>query len=111
MLILSVETSGDIRSLGIRKVDVTESIIQEPSWEIRVFGVTYVASRPSLMKDTSRAPRLGEQNGREYHFVSREEFEKLVSEGKFIEHTQCIISVDHFNSSFIKLLWHNYCRS
>jgi guanylate kinase len=39
--------------------------------------------------DTSRAPRAGEQNGREYHFVPREEFEKLVAEGKFIEHTQC----------------------
>jgi guanylate kinase len=41
------------------------------------------------MLDTSRAPRAGEVNGREYHFVSREEFEKLVDEGKLIEHTQC----------------------
>lgn len=39
--------------------------------------------------DTNRAPRAGEQNGREYHFVSRGEFEKLVAEGQFIEHTQC----------------------
>jgi len=43
-----------------------------------------------LMVDTSRAPRQGEENGREYHFVSREEFEKLVKDGKFIEYTQCI---------------------
>jgi len=43
------------------------------------------------MVDTSRAPRKGEQNGREYHFVSREEFEKLIKEGKFIEHTKCSI--------------------
>jgi len=43
------------------------------------------------MVDTSRAPRKGEENGREYHFVSRAEFEKLVKEGKFIEHTQCSI--------------------
>jgi guanylate kinase len=39
--------------------------------------------------DTSRAPRAGEQNAREYHFVSREEFENLVTKGKFLEHTQC----------------------
>ena len=43
-----------------------------------------------LRIDTSRAPRPGELNGREYHFVSREEFDKLVAEGKFIEHTECI---------------------
>lgn len=46
-----------------------------------------------LIEDTSRSPRPGEQNGREYHFVSREEFEKLVAEKKFIEHTQCIHTI------------------
>ena len=46
-----------------------------------------------LIEDTSRSPRPGEENGREYHFVSSEEFEKLVSEGKFIEHTQCITAL------------------
>jgi guanylate kinase len=43
-----------------------------------------------LRKDTSRNPRPGETNGKEYYFVTRNEFEKLVAEGKFIEHTQCI---------------------
>ena len=42
------------------------------------------------MEDTSRNPRTGETNGKEYHFVSRTEFENLVAEGKFIEYTQCI---------------------
>jgi len=37
---------------------------------------------------TSRLPRAGETNGKEYHFVSRADFEKLVSERKFIEYTQ-----------------------
>ena len=41
------------------------------------------------MVDTSRAPRPGERNGKEYHFVTRDEFEKLIAEGKFIEYTQC----------------------
>lgn len=63
-----------------------------------------------LMVDTSRAPRNGEENGREYHFVSREEFEKLVREGKFIEYTQCMsLYLGLSNSSFIKLLWNDNC--
>ena len=38
--------------------------------------------------DTTRSPRVGEANGREYHFVSRDEFLKLVDAGAFIENAQ-----------------------
>ena len=34
---------------------------------------------------TTRAPRGQELNGREYHFVSAAEFERLVAEGAFVE--------------------------
>ena len=34
---------------------------------------------------TTRAPRLGEQTGREYYFVSLEEFERRRAAGEFIE--------------------------
>lgn len=34
---------------------------------------------------TTRAPRPGEQDGREYHFISLDDFEKKVSEGAFLE--------------------------
>jgi guanylate kinase len=37
---------------------------------------------------TTRGPRAGEENGREYHFVSREDFQKLVDANGFIEHAQ-----------------------
>jgi len=37
---------------------------------------------------TTRGPRAGEENGREYHFVSREDFQKLVEANGFIEHAQ-----------------------
>ncbi|KAL1990706.1 hypothetical protein VTN49DRAFT_6545 [Thermomyces lanuginosus] len=37
---------------------------------------------------TTRAPRAGEQDGREYHFVSRETFLSLVAENGFIEHAE-----------------------
>jgi len=35
---------------------------------------------------TTRAPREGELNGREYHFVAREQFEKIIAADDFLEH-------------------------
>ena len=35
---------------------------------------------------TTRAPRSGEQNGREYYFVPRTEFEEMVRKDDFLEH-------------------------
>lgn len=35
---------------------------------------------------TTRAPREGEVDGREYHFVSREVFEAMIAAGDFLEH-------------------------
>jgi guanylate kinase len=37
---------------------------------------------------TTRPPRGSEENGREYHFTSKEEFERMVQEGKFLEYAQ-----------------------
>jgi guanylate kinase len=37
---------------------------------------------------TTRPPRGSEENGREYCFTSREEFERMVRDGKFLEHAQ-----------------------
>jgi len=42
---------------------------------------------------TTRNPRPGEVNGREYFFVSNEEFEKLIKENGLIEHAGY---VDHY---------------
>lgn len=36
---------------------------------------------------TTREKRVGETNGVEYFFVSKDEFEKRLKEGKFVEHT------------------------
>lgn len=35
---------------------------------------------------TTRAPREGEVEGREYHFVTKLAFEKMIAEGDFLEH-------------------------
>jgi len=37
---------------------------------------------------TTRAPRGAEKHGVEYNFVTKDEFQSLVSEGGFIEHAQ-----------------------
>ena len=37
---------------------------------------------------TTRGPRAGEENGREYHFVTRDDFQKLIEANGFIEHAQ-----------------------
>lgn len=35
---------------------------------------------------TTRAPRGSEQNGKQYHFVTREEFEEMIHAGEFLEY-------------------------
>ena len=46
------------------------------------------------ISSTSRAPRGTEQNGREYHFVSPDEFRRLISEDSFVEYEE--VYKDHF---------------
>lgn len=50
---------------------------------------TLVADHDSLILSisaTTRDPRPGEEEGREYYFKSRDEFEALVAAGEFLEH-------------------------
>ena len=71
-------------------------------------GVLYIVSAPSgagktslvkaLLKTdptirlsvsyTTRSPRPGETDGRDYHFVNRERFEIMLAEGEFLEHAE-----------------------
>ena len=43
---------------------------------------------PTFTLDTTRKPRPGEVDGKDYYFVDREQFLKLLSEGTFIEHAE-----------------------
>jgi len=48
-----------------------------------------LARRPGVsfsVSCTTRPARAGEQDGRDYHFVGREEFERLITANEFIEH-------------------------
>ena len=42
----------------------------------------------ALTADTTRQMRAGEVDGKSYHFVSREEFERLIREDAFLEYAQ-----------------------
>lgn len=58
---------------GSGKSTLVHSLLeQEPGL---IFSVSY----------TTRAPRGQEQDGREYHFVTREQFERMIAAGEFIE--------------------------
>ena len=49
------------------------------------------ASAPNVavsVSHTTRAPRPGERDGTDYHFVSTDQFAAMVKEGRFLEHAQ-----------------------
>ena len=39
---------------------------------------------------TTRAPRAGEQDGREYFFVDRERYDQMVADGELLEHAEYV---------------------
>jgi len=56
--------------------------------------------RPNLQLSTShttRAPRSTEQDGREYHFVTKDEFQRMANAGDFLEHAQ--VFDNHYGTS------------
>ena len=50
---------------------------------------------------TTREPRVGEQNGINYNFVSREEFEGMIKRGELLEHAEY---VNHYYGTSLKLI-------
>ena len=65
---------------GTGKTSLTHALIErlaERGHKAR-FSVSY----------TTRKPRSGEKDGRDYHFVSTEEFQKMIAEEAFLEHAE-----------------------
>ncbi len=48
----------------------------------------YPSSMEFSVSATSRAPRGEEQDGREYYFLTTEEFRKMIAEDKFVEYEE-----------------------
>jgi guanylate kinase len=47
---------------------------------------------------TTRAARGSEQNGKQYHFVSREEFEQMIRDDEFLEHAS-VYGTDYYGTA------------
>lgn len=48
----------------------------------------FVVFKKIRITDTTRAPRPGEQDGVQYHFVTRDSFLALLAQNGFIEHAE-----------------------
>jgi guanylate kinase len=48
----------------------------------------YVPNLEFSVSYTTRSPRGSEQDGREYHFITRGEFENMIERGEFLEYAQ-----------------------
>ena len=64
---------------GVGKGTVRKALFSMPNHNL-VYSVSM----------TTRPMRPGEQEGVDYYFVSREEFEKRIEEGKFLEHAEFV---------------------
>src|SRR6478672_638119 len=50
----------------------------------------YVPNLEFSISYTTRPPRGSEQDGREYHFITREEFEAMIARDAFLEYAQVL---------------------
>jgi len=63
-----------------------------------------LASSPEItlsVSYTTRQIRPGEEDGREYFFVSKEEFERLIDEGEFLEHA--VVHGNYYGTSLAQV--------
>ena len=60
---------------GSGKTTICKRLLQDPRVRFSVSA-------------TTRSPRPGEVDGRDYHFVSKERFRAMIAEGAFIEHAE-----------------------
>ncbi|XP_068951971.1 guanylate kinase isoform X7 [Petaurus breviceps papuanus] len=62
---------------GAGKSTLLKKLLQEYG---NIFGFS--------VSHTTRSPRPGEENGKDYHFVTREEMQREIDAGEFIEHAE-----------------------
>ncbi|XP_020854800.1 guanylate kinase isoform X2 [Phascolarctos cinereus] len=62
---------------GAGKSTLLKKLLQEYG---NIFGFS--------VSHTTRSPRPGEENGKDYHFVTREEMQRDIDAGQFIEHAE-----------------------
>ena len=68
---------------------------------------------------TTRAPRPGEEHGKQYYFLSREEFEALIAQGRLLEHAEYVGTImvrpeTLWRNGFLRAemwFWRSRCRA
>jgi guanylate kinase len=63
---------------GAGKSTLIKAVLEDARFKDLVYAVSH----------TSRVPREGEIEGKDYYFVSREKFEEMAREGDFLEYTE-----------------------
>lgn len=67
-------------------------VISAPSGAGKTTLLSHVMARiPGLVfsvSHTTRLPRAGERDGVDYHFVSRDEFQSMIEQGRFLEYAE-----------------------
>jgi guanylate kinase len=62
---------------GVGKGTVVKKLVAEKGYQLSISA-------------TTRAPREGEQHGREYYFITKEDFEKRIAEQDFLEYARYV---------------------
>ncbi len=84
------------------QLDDTNTMTKKFTGTLFIFSAPSGAGKTSLVKalldstgyirvsvsHTTRNPRPGEVDGKDYHFTSKEDFQQLISESAFLEHAQ-----------------------
>ena len=83
---------------GSGKTELVKALLKEVPYSSRLITVT------------TRSPRIGEINGRDFHFISKEAFQNKIDEGDFFEYAE---THGHFYGCSEKILRsslasHNY---
>lgn len=61
---------------GAGKTSLVKKLVEQTSY----IGVS--------VSHTTRAPRVGEEDGKDYHFIGQQQFQTMIGEGAFLEHAQ-----------------------
>jgi hypothetical protein len=87
-LIFSVPSSFQAHQASARAPSFTVSLLNSQKNLLSAYLVCLPPSPPLIpltRPDTTRSPRVGESDGREYHFVNTTQFTDLRDNGGFIE--------------------------
>jgi len=88
LLRIGIRNLSKITSVKPRPVVISGPSGSGKSTLIHLLFKEYPTAFAYSVSHTSRTPRPGEQNGRDYYFVPREQMEKMISNREFLEITE-----------------------